>query len=79
MKQGVSFFEKNQQNRENFIQTKRQRENIQINKMRNKKGDTTDNEETQRIIRSYFKNSYPTIMESLKEMNSFLIYTTFQS
>ncbi|KAL6081756.1 hypothetical protein STEG23_016838 [Scotinomys teguina] len=36
--------------------TKMQRESIQINKIRNEIGDiTTDNEEIQRIIRSYFK------------------------
>ncbi|KAL6035160.1 hypothetical protein STEG23_027009 [Scotinomys teguina] len=40
--------------------TKMQREHIQINKIRNENGDiTTDNEEIQRIIRSYFKNLYP--------------------
>ena len=39
--------------------TKRQRENIQINKIRSEKGDiTTDMEEIQRIIRSYFENLY---------------------
>ena len=36
--------------------TKRQRENIQINKIRNKKGDITNSKEIQRIIRPYFKN-----------------------
>ena len=36
---------------------KRQRESIQINKIRNKKGDkSTDTEEIHRIIRSYYKN-----------------------
>ena len=45
--------------------TKRQRENIQINKIRNEKGDiTTDTEEIQRIIRSYFKNLYSTKLET---------------
>ena len=40
---------------------KRQRENIQINKIRNEKGDiTTDIEEIQRIIRSYYKSLYAT-------------------
>ncbi|KAL6094330.1 hypothetical protein STEG23_002028 [Scotinomys teguina] len=44
--------------------TKRQRESIQINKIRNEIGDiTTDNEEIQRIIRSYFKNLYSTKLE----------------
>ena len=47
---------------------KRQRENIQINKIRNEIGDiTTDMEEIQRIIRSYFKNLYSTKLENLKD------------
>ena len=53
--------------------TKRQRENIQINKIRNEKWDiTTDNEEIQRIIRSYYKNQDFTKLENEKEMNNFL-------
>ncbi|KAL6087874.1 hypothetical protein STEG23_022054 [Scotinomys teguina] len=53
--------------------TKRQRESIQINKIRNEIGDiTTDNEEIQRIIRSYFKNLYTTKLENLEEMDKFL-------
>ncbi|KAL6033363.1 hypothetical protein STEG23_021989 [Scotinomys teguina] len=53
--------------------TKRQRESIQINKIRNEIGDiTTDNEEIQRIIRTYFKNLYSTKLENLEEMDKFL-------
>ncbi|KAL6073377.1 hypothetical protein STEG23_013708 [Scotinomys teguina] len=53
--------------------TKMQRESIQINKIRNETGDiTTDNEEIQRIIRSYFKNLYSTKLENLEEMDKFL-------
>jgi RNA-binding protein YlmH len=53
--------------------SKRHRENIQINKIRNEKGDIiTDTEEIQRIIRSYFKNLYSTKLENLKEMDIFL-------
>ena len=52
---------------------KRQRENIQINKIRNEKGDkTTDTEEIQRIIGSYYKILYATKLENVKEMNLFL-------
>ncbi|KAL6087104.1 hypothetical protein STEG23_036794 [Scotinomys teguina] len=53
--------------------TKRQRKSIQINKIRNEIGDiTTDNEESQRIIKSYFKNLYSTKLENLEEMDKFL-------
>ncbi|KAL6090524.1 hypothetical protein STEG23_024310, partial [Scotinomys teguina] len=53
--------------------TKRQRESNQINKIRNEIGDiTTDNEEIQRIIRSYFKNLYSTKLDNLEEMDKFL-------
>ncbi|KAL6091544.1 hypothetical protein STEG23_024167 [Scotinomys teguina] len=52
---------------------KRQRESIQINKIRNEIGDIkTDNDEIQRIIRSYFKNLYSTKLENLEEMDKFL-------
>ena len=46
---------------------------MQINKIRNEKGDiTTDTEEIQRIIRSYYKNLYDTKLENVKEMDLFL-------
>ncbi|KAL6049574.1 hypothetical protein STEG23_029931 [Scotinomys teguina] len=68
------FFEKiNKINKPLSRLTKRQRESIQINKIRNEIGDiTTDNEEIQRIIRSYFKNLYSTKLENLEEMDKFL-------
>ena len=44
--------------------TKRQRENIQINKVINKKADiTTDTEEIKRNFRSYYKKLYSTKLE----------------
>ncbi|KAL6034153.1 hypothetical protein STEG23_037080 [Scotinomys teguina] len=53
--------------------TKSQRESIQINKIIHEIGDiTTDNEEIQRINRSYFKNLYSTKLENLEEMDKFL-------
>ena len=52
---------------------KRQRENTQINKIRTEKGDiTTDTEEIQRIIRSYYKSLYATKLENVEEMSNFL-------
>ena len=45
---------------------------MQINKIRNEKGDiTTDAEETQRIIRSYYENLYATKLENVQEMDIF--------
>ena len=45
---------------------------MQINKIRNEKGDiTTDKEEIQRIVRSYYKNLYATKLENVKEMDIF--------
>ena len=53
--------------------TKGHRESIQINKLRNEKGDiTTETEEIQKIIRSYYKNLYSTQLENLEEMDIFL-------
>ena len=45
----------------------------QINKIRNEKGEvTTDNAETQRIIRDYYEKLYDNKMDNLKEMDRFL-------
>ena len=53
--------------------TKGHRDSIQINKLRNEKGDiTTETEEIQKIIRSYYKSLYSTQLENLEEMDSFL-------
>ena len=52
---------------------KRQREDMQINKIRNEKWDiTTDTEEIPRIIRSYYKSLYATKLENVGEMDTFL-------
>ena len=45
---------------------------MQINKIRNEKGDITDIEEIQTTFRSYFENLYSTKFENSKEMNKSL-------
>jgi hypothetical protein len=53
--------------------TKQRREKIQINKVRDKKGDiNTNNNEIQRITREYFENLYSSKLENLDEMDKFL-------
>ena len=53
--------------------TRGHRDNILINKIRNEKGDiTTEPEEIQNIIRSYYKRLYSTKLENLDEMDNFL-------
>jgi hypothetical protein len=53
--------------------TREHRESILINKIRNEEGDiTTEPEEIQNIIRSYYKRQYSTKLENLDEMDTFL-------
>ena len=53
--------------------TKGYRDSIQINKIRNEKGDIrTETLEIQKIIRSYYKSLYSTKLENLDEMDNFL-------
>ena len=52
---------------------KRKRENTQINRIRNEKGEvTTDTAEIQTIMRDYYKQLYTNKMDNLKEMEKFL-------
>jgi hypothetical protein len=53
--------------------TRWHRESILINKIRNEMGDiTTDPEEIQNTIRSFYKRLYSTKVENLDEMDKFL-------
>ena len=51
---------------------KKKRERMQINKIRNEKGEITDNAEIQRIIRDCYKQLYANKMDNLEEMDKFL-------
>jgi hypothetical protein len=53
--------------------TRGHRDSILINKIRNEKGAlTTDREEIQNTIRSFYKRLYSTTLENLEEMDKFL-------
>ena len=52
---------------------KKKREKNQINKIRNEKGEvTTDNAETQRIIKDYYEQLCVNKMDNLEELDRFL-------
>ena len=60
--------------------TKGHRESILIKKIRNEKGDiTTDPEELQNTIRSFYKWLYSTKLENLDEMDNFLDRPRYKS
>jgi CRISPR/Cas system-associated endoribonuclease Cas2 len=53
--------------------TRGHKDNILINKIRNEKGDiTTDSEDIQNTVRSFYKRLYSTKLEKLDEMDKFL-------
>ena len=55
------------------LDSSRKKENNQINKIRNEKGEvTTDNAEIHRIIRDSYEQLYSNKMDNLEEMDRFL-------
>ena len=73
-KSKIWFFEKiNKINKPLARLTKQKREKIQIDRIRNEKGEvTTDTAEIQRIMRDYYKQLYVNKMDNLEEMGKFL-------
>ena len=68
------FFEKiNKKDKPLTRLTRGHRDSILVNKIRNEKGNiTTEQEEIQNLIGSYYKGRYSTKLENLAEMDNFL-------
>jgi hypothetical protein len=68
------FFEKiNKRDKPLARHTRGHRDNVLINQIRNEKGDiTTDPEEIQNTIRSFYKRLYSMKLKNLDEMDKFL-------
>ena len=64
---------KNKQNRQAFKQAHQEKKRIQINTIRNERGEiTTDTTEIQRIVRNYYEDLYAKKFEILGKMDTFL-------
>ena len=76
----IWFFEKiNKTDKPLARLIKIKREKIQINKIRNKKGEvTTDNAEIQIIMRDYYEQLYGNKRDNLEQMDRFLESSIFQ-
>jgi hypothetical protein len=65
MKQRVGSLKKINNTDKAVAELTKRRKNTKINKIREKKVDSTSNYEKQRIIRKYFKNLYSNKLENL--------------
>lgn len=74
MKLQVASLRKNKVDKHLSKLTKRQRENIQINKIRNEKRDiTSETQNIKEIIGAYFENVYTANLENIKEVNNICV------
>ena len=69
----IQFFEKINKIDKPLARLIKKKQKNQVNKIRNENGEiTTDNTETQRIIRDYYQQLYTNKMDNIKEMHKFL-------
>ena len=67
------YFEKINKIEKPLDSSRKKREKKQMNRIRNEKGEATNNTaEIQRIMRAYYKQLYANKMDNLEEMGKFL-------